>query len=278
MSYSNTTTNYQFPQFLSYDQPGWLTDMNEFFNKLDGIIHEIEVPNINLDDYQPKLESGVNINTINGASLLTGNNIQLQTPLVSGENIKTINGQDITGAGNLNIDTSGLNANNINTINNQSLVNTTGTPTNIPVQEPLVSGTSIKTINGTSLLGSGNINLSTDVDITANNMIISPTTITGDTSLHANQTITGLVPNAKYIVFANMETTIVSTSTSYYTGISINNGVITRVRNNTYVNGMNVVTASNTGTISISGYMELDGISGSVTVQTGRMDYCVLKG
>ena len=42
------------------------------------------------------------------------------------------------------------------TINNESILGSG----NIPVQEPLVSGTNIKTVNGNSLLGSGNIEIS----------------------------------------------------------------------------------------------------------------------
>ncbi len=49
-----------------------------------------------------------------------------------------------------------LSSANVKTVNGQSLIGSG----NISVQEPLVSGTNIKTINGQSLLGSGNIEIS----------------------------------------------------------------------------------------------------------------------
>ena len=49
-----------------------------------------------------------------------------------------------------------LDSENVKTINNTSLVGTG----NIAVQEPLVSGTNIKTINGNSILGSGDLTIS----------------------------------------------------------------------------------------------------------------------
>ena len=49
-----------------------------------------------------------------------------------------------------------LESENVKTINNTSLVGSG----NIAVQEPLVSGTNIKTINGNSILGSGDLTIS----------------------------------------------------------------------------------------------------------------------
>ena len=77
-----------------------------------------------------------------------------QNALVSGTNIKTINNQNILGNGNINI-------------NDATWGNITGTLSNQTdlqnaleaKQDTLVSGTSIKTINNTSLLGSGNITI-----------------------------------------------------------------------------------------------------------------------
>ena len=83
-----------------------------------------------------------------------------QDKLVSGSNIKTINGQSLVGGGNITIDSSG------NSIAVDSALSATSTnPVQNKVvkaefdkkQEKLVSGTSIKTVNGQSLLGSGDI-------------------------------------------------------------------------------------------------------------------------
>lgn len=120
-----------------------------------------------------------------------------QEQLVSGTNIKTINGQDILGSGNLDISGGGgttdynqlTNKPQINSVElsgNKSLedlgiptktselTNDSGFLTSIPdeyvtetelnaglgnKQDSLVSGTNIKTVNGESLLGSGNIDI-----------------------------------------------------------------------------------------------------------------------
>ena len=101
-----------------------------------------------------------------------------QDTLVSGSNIKTINGESIIGEGNISIE-SGRPGANVGAIepdstiddieyNNtyiQSIEQNLSTAeqqqarTNINAQELLVSGTNIKTINGYSLLGSGNITI-----------------------------------------------------------------------------------------------------------------------
>lgn len=118
-----------------------------------------------------------------------------QKQLVSGTNIKTINGQDILGSGNLDISggttdynqlTNKPQINSVELSGNKSLedlgvptktselTNDSGFLTSIPdeyvtetelnaglgnKQDTLVSGTNIKTVNGESLLGSGNIDI-----------------------------------------------------------------------------------------------------------------------
>lgn len=118
-----------------------------------------------------------------------------QEQLVSGTNIKTINGQDILGSGNLDISggttdynqlTNKPQINSVELSGNKSLedlgiptktselTNDSGFLTSIPdeyvtetelnaglgnKQDTLVSGTNIKTVNGKSLLGSGNIDI-----------------------------------------------------------------------------------------------------------------------
>ena len=128
---------------------------------------------------------------------------ELQEELVSGTNIKTINGQDILGSGNLDISGGGgttdynqlTNKPQINSVElsgNKSLedlgiptktselTNDSGFLTSIPdeyvtetelnaglgnKQDTLVSGTNIKTVNGESLLGSGNIDIESGSNI-----------------------------------------------------------------------------------------------------------------
>ena len=123
---------------------------------------------------QAALVSGINIKTINGNTLLGSSDIAVQPTLVSGTNIKTINGNSVLGSGNLVISggVTGVTA-------STPLASTGGTAPNITIQQAngsqngylsnvdwntfnnkqaaLVSGTNIKTINGQSILGSGNI-------------------------------------------------------------------------------------------------------------------------
>jgi hypothetical protein len=77
-----------------------------------------------------------------------------QDTLVSGDNIKTINGASVLGSGDLTVSGSGASWGNITgTLSSQSDLQTALNAK----QNTLVSGTSIKTVNGNSLLGSGNV-------------------------------------------------------------------------------------------------------------------------
>ena len=85
-----------------------------------------------------------------------------QDVLVSGQNIKTINGNSILGPGNLEIQGGGsavtvddaLSTTSTNPVQNKVVTEKINTK-----QDTLVSGTSIKTVNNVSLLGSGNIDI-----------------------------------------------------------------------------------------------------------------------
>lgn len=142
---------------------------------------------------QDKLVSGVNIKTINGQSLLGSGDVTInggggsadltgyltkdeasttyasktdlqgkQDTLVSGTNIKTVNGQSLLGSGDITIE--GGSGGSSVTVDSE-LSSTSPNPVQNKVikteldkkQDKLVSGTSLKTVNGQSLLGSGNI-------------------------------------------------------------------------------------------------------------------------
>ena len=108
---------------------------------------------------QATLVSGTNIKTINSTTLLGSGNIAVQPTLVSGTNIKTINNSTILGSGNLDIVSVGMITGGTT---NQVLAKNSNTDYDTKwysVQEPLVSGTNIKTINSTSILTSGNLDL-----------------------------------------------------------------------------------------------------------------------
>lgn len=79
-----------------------------------------------------------------------------QVALVSGVNIKTVNGQPILGSGDLPIQTGDTDA--IKFVQQSlSTDQKAQARTNIGAQEALVSGSTIKTVNNQSLLGSGDI-------------------------------------------------------------------------------------------------------------------------
>ena len=167
---------------------------------------------------QDKLVSGTNIKTINNESILGNGNIEVkgkehvsltyaewealpydeqmadnkvclikdaenvyQAPLVSGTNIKTINGNSILGEGNIEIQGGGggggtsehqnitqaeydaltpeqKQADIVYFITDADVVYATKTEVSAK-QDTLVSGTNIKTINGNSILGEGNIEI-----------------------------------------------------------------------------------------------------------------------
>lgn len=79
-----------------------------------------------------------------------------QPVLVSGTNIKTVNSTSILGSGD--IATGDVTTGGAQTLTNKTIDYSLNTLTG--VQPTLVSGTTIKTINGSSLLGSGNLEVS----------------------------------------------------------------------------------------------------------------------
>ena len=153
-----------------------INDINNNFvsDNVEGVLNEV---GDKIKGKQDKLVSGTNIKTINGISLLGDGNISIndnptntedyitegevdtklenkQDKLVSGTNIKTINGTSILGSGNIAITGEG------GSIDTSSFATKTEVNTNLSQkQDKLVSGTNIKTINGQSLLGNGNIEI-----------------------------------------------------------------------------------------------------------------------
>ena len=90
---------------------------------------------------------------------------QKQATLVSGQNIKTINGDSILGSGNIEVQTE-ITVDNVPTAGSNNPVKSGGTYTALQgKQDTLVSGTNIKTINGSPILGSGNIEVQTSIDV-----------------------------------------------------------------------------------------------------------------
>ena len=144
-----------------------------------------KVPNTRTVNGQP-LSADVVIDTTNSFSDITGqpnDNENLATvlntkqdTLISGTNIKTINNTSLLGSGNIEISASVPDATQsvkgIMKLYTSTGSNTDGTMTQNAInsslnskQATLVSGTNIKTINNTSILGSVNISISGGVTI-----------------------------------------------------------------------------------------------------------------
>lgn len=85
-----------------------------------------------------------------------------QATLVSGTNIKTVNNQSLLGSGNITIQSGGTT--DYDELDNRPSINGitlsgSNTGATLGLQDALVSGTNIKTVNSTSLLGSGDISI-----------------------------------------------------------------------------------------------------------------------
>ena len=82
-----------------------------------------------------------------------------QDSLISGHNIKTINGQDVLGQGDIEISGGGTVDSELSETSENPVQNKVITTALNGKQDSLVSGTNIKTINGNSILGEGNIEI-----------------------------------------------------------------------------------------------------------------------
>ena len=96
-------------------------------------------------------------------------NLGAQATLVSGTNIKTINNTSLLGSGDITVGDVTLTG--TQTLTNKTIAYASNTLTG--VQPTLVSGTSIKTINSTSLLGSGNITVVAETSGTASGLTLN---------------------------------------------------------------------------------------------------------
>jgi hypothetical protein len=129
---------------------------------------------------QDALISGTNIKTVNSTTLLGSGDLAVQAVLVSGTNIKSLNSNSLLGAGDLVINATFVGLGNVPNVNATVASNITQDSTHRFVtdtekntwngkQDALVSGTNIKTINSTTLLGSG--------DLAVQSVLVSGTSI-----------------------------------------------------------------------------------------------------
>jgi len=91
-----------------------------------------------------------------------------QATLVSGTNIKTIEGQSLLGSGDINLTATDVGLGNVDNTSDANKPVSTATQTALNAkQDTLVSATNIKTINGSSVLGSGDLSVGTFVGVHA---------------------------------------------------------------------------------------------------------------
>ena len=106
--------------------------------------------------------------SITGAEIIASAQEGVQPTLVSGTNIKTLEGQSLLGSGNIDLTKSDVGLENVDNTSDASKPISTATQTALNAkQATLVSGTNIKTVNGSSLLGSGDLSVSGGVTLVA---------------------------------------------------------------------------------------------------------------
>lgn len=153
-------------------------------------------------------------------------------------------------------------------------------------QEKLISGTNIKTINNTSLLGSGNITALTNISsYVKNNLTYSTSNTT-----YALSAYQGYLLNQNKENSSNKVTSITasSTDTQYPSAKCVYDNISTK--QNTLVSGTNIKTINNqsllgSGNITISGggssgtvlYNNANGTNGDVVLNASLSNYTTIK-
>ncbi len=137
------------------------------------------------------------------------------------DKFKTIGGQHITGVGNIDLNKSDVGLPNVDNTSdiNKPISTATQTALNLK-QSTLISGTNIKTINGTNVLGSG------DLSVSSSGMFVQNMTVTGNvlnwgTIVNASNTIGVNLPTptaldvGKVIIVTNTSTSAANVLSIY---------------------------------------------------------------
>ena len=138
--------------------------------------------------YQPLLQSGINIKTINHESILGDGNIDTGSGSGSGG---TTDYTDLTNKPKIN----------------NVLLSGDLTSSGLGLQDTLVSGTNIMTINGNNILGRGNLQLPTGGGSTPESITVTDTTYT-IASLAGNKVYTFSNPLTSLTITAYGDTTL----------------------------------------------------------------------
>ena len=117
-----------------------------------------------------------------------------QDALVSGTNIKTIEGQSLLGSGNIDLSKTDVGLSNVDNTSDVNKPISTATQTALNgKQDTLVSATNIKTINSTTLLGSGDLTVQSTLVSGTNIKTVNGTSLLGSGDLSTDP----LIPNMK---------------------------------------------------------------------------------
>jgi hypothetical protein len=128
-----------------------------------------------------------------------------QDALVSGVNLKTLEGQSLLGSGNIDLTKSDVGLSNVDNTSDTNKPVSTAQATAIGLkQDTLISGTNIKTIGGSSILGAGNLSIPdpagwTTIVKSANQDVTNTTTFQDDTELQFS-----VVAGGHYMVEMNL--------------------------------------------------------------------------
>jgi len=211
----------------------------------------LEISEATADGYTSK--------SITGEEIINAAQSGLQAELVSGTNIKTINGTSLLGSGDLSITASASWG---------SITGTLSTQTDLQSaldskQATLVSGTNIKTINGSSLLGSG------DITISGSNIYTTDGTLTANRTLTQSSfslTIAGTT-SSRFQANGN-----VGIGTTTDAGYKLDVNGTARVQGNLDVSGSNILTTRYLNMNSALGLSRIEySYSGGTLLQLGRM-------
>lgn len=120
----------------------------------------LEISEVTADGYVSK--------HVTGSEVIASAQIGMQTELISGTNIKTLEGQSLLGSGNIDLTKSDVGLSNVDNTSDANKPISTATQTALNgKQATLVSGTNIKTVNGSSLVGSGDLTVSGGITLVA---------------------------------------------------------------------------------------------------------------
>jgi hypothetical protein len=150
-----------------------------------------------------------------------------QDALVSGTNIKTIEGQSLLGSGNIDLTKSDVGLSNVdNTSDVNKPVSTLQAAAIALKQDTLVSGTNIKTIGGSSILGAGNLPIPdpagwTTIVKSANQDVTNSATLVTDTDLQFS-----VVAGGHYMIEINIVISSSSTSGDYKNAFNVSAGTM----------------------------------------------------